>query len=441
MLLAGCSRVAEPTVTMDSEPILEATVAITEEIESEEHWVTANGDSGSGGVALSADGRFVAFVSNASNLIAGDTNRCTSSWANPNADHPGSCRDVFLRDLDEGMTRRIGVGLDQEPPDGESWAPAMTPDGMIIAFRSAATNLVDGYAEACAAREFPDHCHGIFVADQRSGEIELIFVLSDNGGIGFSDEVEISPDGRFVLFDALGETSPLPGLQLEGRYVQLLHDRETGETRAADPDSRRALDLDLLAGEVSADRRWRVLATRESLDPGDTRRCENVQFGIRNCADLYLEDGNTGNARRIALGIDGAEPDGDHHAPSISADGRFVTFASESHNLLPELVRLCSDDPSQAACLQHIYLLDLETGEIQLVSCNREGRPAGGPSVSPRISADGSRIVFASFAPDLVPGDSLIGSDPMQLSNRDVFVYDRRSERVDVLSVAVEPSP
>ena len=72
------------------------------------------GDGGSSEPALSADGRYVAFGSDASNLVAGDTN---------------GVRDVFVRDLQAGVTRRVSTGTGGRPANGESFFPSVSADG------------------------------------------------------------------------------------------------------------------------------------------------------------------------------------------------------------------------------------------------------------------------------------------------------------------------
>ncbi len=79
--------------------------------------------------AISADGRYVAFYSDASNLVAGDTN---------------GARDVFVRDLQTGETTRVSVSSSGAEANGDSFAPALSADGRYVAFSSAGTNLVDG---------------------------------------------------------------------------------------------------------------------------------------------------------------------------------------------------------------------------------------------------------------------------------------------------------
>ena len=114
------------------------------------------------------------FTSNATNLVPDDTNVCQSQWANTLSGRPGSCADVFLRDIEAETTRRISVGPSGEQANGESWGGVKTPDGLYVAFRSRADNLAPGFAEACSKREFPDWCHGIFLFNAQTAKLESV---------------------------------------------------------------------------------------------------------------------------------------------------------------------------------------------------------------------------------------------------------------------------
>jgi Tol biopolymer transport system component len=440
LAVVGCTKLTTPSAIpsatstgtpSSAPPPTISGPALTKEPDQVGARVPADGDSGSSGIAVSADGRYLAFASTATNLVDDDTNLCDDGGSGI----PGSCSDIFLHDVTIGRTRRISVGHAGEQANGPSWEPAISADGRFVAFRSSASSLDGKFAGACAQREYPDNCHGIFVVDTSTGALDLVHVLSDNGGIGFNEELEISPDGRYLVFDALGEHMPLPGHPQDDNFALLTADRLSGEMRIAEDEDRRRFQLDERANRVTKDG-LRILESEEALVPDDTRLCDHVQRGTHNCADIYLQDMGTGSAERIVMGFDGQEPDGDSYAPSISKDGRFVAFSSEASNLIPELAERCADEPQHPACRVQVYLLDRETGEIKLISRNRTGEPASGASVSPIIASDGSRVVFASFAPDIVAGDRVGEGDPDLDSNRDVFVYDRVTDSIGLVSFA-----
>src|SRR5437867_4406185 len=127
--------------------------------------------------ALSADGRFVAFVSFATNLVAGDTNGAT---------------DVFVHDRQAGTTERVSVASGGSQSNGSNVGSALSADGRFVAFQSAATNLV------------ADDTNGatdVFVHDRQTGTTERMSVASDGSqGNGFNAGPALSADGRFVAF-------------------------------------------------------------------------------------------------------------------------------------------------------------------------------------------------------------------------------------------------
>lgn len=131
--------------------------------------------------SLSADGRYVVFESNATNLVPDDTN---------------SRRDIFLYDRELDQIERIDVAADGTQGDGSSEKPTVSADGRFVAFDSASMNLVS---------QTLDGTSNIFVKDRATGEVELISrstagVVAD----AFCEEATMSADGRFVSFDCPG---------------------------------------------------------------------------------------------------------------------------------------------------------------------------------------------------------------------------------------------
>jgi Tol biopolymer transport system component len=140
-----------------------------------------NGDSGAAWddvAAISADGRFVAFFSEASNLVAGDTN---------------GVHDVFVHDRDTGVTTRVSVGTGGTEGNGRAHAiPAISADGGHVAFTSEATNLVAGDTNDAT---------DIFVHDRDTGSTTRVSVGTDGTeGNGYSWIPSLSADGTSVAF-------------------------------------------------------------------------------------------------------------------------------------------------------------------------------------------------------------------------------------------------
>lgn len=156
---------------------------------------------GSYSPAVSSDGRFVAFHSNATNLTPGDTN------AQP---------DVFVRDRQAGETERVNVDSTGAQAVAGGFEPAISSDGRFVAFSSGAANLVAGDTNALS---------DIFVRDRQGGVTARVSV--GNGGVqgvgGHAQSAAISPDGRFVTFDS-GANNLVPG-DTNGAPDIFVHDR------------------------------------------------------------------------------------------------------------------------------------------------------------------------------------------------------------------------
>ena len=119
--------------------------------------MSTTGESGndfSFGSSISANGRFVAFSSIASNLVEGDTN---------------GTEDIFVRDLVTGITERVNISPSGEQANGDSSAPSVSADGRYVAFASFATNLVDNDTNGQG---------DVFVHDRSTGEVERISISS-----------------------------------------------------------------------------------------------------------------------------------------------------------------------------------------------------------------------------------------------------------------------
>jgi Tol biopolymer transport system component len=137
--------------------------------------------------AISADGRLVAFASDATNLVPGDTNSVT---------------DLFVRDLGSGSTSRVSVAADGSEGDGASFIAALDDAGRHLAFASHATNLVAGDANAVS---------DVFVRDLGTGTTVRVSVAPDGtGGDRTSLGPTLSGDGRVVAFFS-DATNLVPG--------------------------------------------------------------------------------------------------------------------------------------------------------------------------------------------------------------------------------------
>jgi len=253
-------------------------------------------------LSISGDGQVVAFQTMASNLVPGDTN----GWS-----------DIFVRDRLHGTTERVSVDSNGAQAAGPSLDCSVSFDGRYVAFMSYAPNLV------------PNDTNGVsdvLVRDRLLGTTELVSVDS-NGvqGNGNSRYPSISPDGRFVAFASYSDNL-VPG-DTNGICDIFLHDRQTGSTVLVSV-STGGVQGDGISNTPSVSANGRYVAFEslaDNLVPNDTN----------NAADVFVRDLVAGTTARADVSTGGAQADyGTFTAPMISANGRYVVFCSASTTLV-----------------------------------------------------------------------------------------------------------
>jgi len=348
------------------------------------------GNGWSGGASISADGRFVAFYSWASNLVPGDTN---------------GVPDIFIRDRLTARTERVSVSSAGEQGNGRPGGASISADGRFVAFVSDASNLAPGDTNAWA---------DVFVRERLTDRTERVSVSSSGAqGNSHSGSVSISADGRFVAFDSRA-TNLVPG-DTNGRDDVFVRDRLTGRTERVSVSSAGEQGNSVsYAPSISADGRFVAFASRASnLAPGDTNGYD----------DVFVRDRLTGTTERISVSSAGAQGNYESWWPCISADGRFVAFHSPASNLAPGDTNGCYD----------IFVRDRLTGTTERVSVSSSGAQGDGDSCAPSISADGRFVGFVSSASNLVPGDTN--------GMCDTFVRDRLGYGGGPGTVPISPYP
>jgi len=334
--------------------------------------------------SISADGRFVAFWSVASNLITRDTNW---SW------------DVFVHDRQLGTTKLVSVDSGGVQGDFHSYAPVLSADGRCVAFQSAAANLVAGDTNLY---------WDVFVRDLQLGITERVSVDSFGAEAdASSDSAALSADGRFVAF-----SSPATNLvagDTNGVADLFVHDRQLGTTERVSVDSAGAqADSASYAPSISADGRFVAFwSDASNLVAGDT----NAFF------DIFVRDLQTGTTERVSVDSAGSEANSESAEPSLSADGRFVAFVSDASNLVAGDTNLAID----------IFVRDRLLGTTERVSVDSAGAQGNSDCNLPSISSDGRFVAFETGASNLCAGDTNV--------RMDVFVRDRQlgtTERVSV---------
>jgi Tol biopolymer transport system component len=342
-----------------------------------------NGDSFDG--SISADGRYVAFASKASNLVAGDTN---------------GKQDIFVQDRQTGQTTRVSVASDGAQGNGDSGQPVISADGRFVAFYSSASNLVPGDTNGV---------EDVFVHDRLTGQTTRVSVASDGAqGNGPSWGPSISGDGRFVAFESRA-SNLVPGDTNDTTDV-FVHDRLTGQTMRVSvaSDGREGNSYSWLA-RISADGRFVVFTSDASnLVPGDTN----------GTWDVFVHDRQTGQTTMVSVAPDGTPGNGRSIGVSISGDGRFVAFMSEASNLVAGDTNGTWD----------VFVRDRLTGQTTRVSVASDGTQGNASSSGGALSGDGRFVVFSSIASNLTPGDTN--------GAMDVFVHDRQTGQTTMVTVA-----
>ena len=350
------------------------------------------GNAFSGYPAISADGRFVSFSSDATNLVSGDTNLAP---------------DIFVHDRQTGSTERMSVDGAGSQANGSSYEPAIGADGRFVAFSSMASNLVAG--DTNGTRD-------VFVHDRQTGATERVNV--DSAGSEANAAAffpAISGDGRFVAFSsdagnlAPGDTNPASDV--------FVRDRQTGTTERASVNS--AVDGAVgasYAPAVSSDGRFVAFTSAASnLVPADAN----------GTTDIFVRDRQAGTTERASLNSAGSEGNGASDESAVSSDGRFVTFRSLSSNLVAGDTNSVDD----------VFLHDRQTGTTGRMSVDSAGAQGNATSRVPAVSGDGRFVAFRSLASNLVAADTNGAID--------VFVHDSQTGitvRVSVDSAGSEGS-
>jgi Tol biopolymer transport system component len=383
---------------------------------------------------ISRDGNYVLFMSQATNLVAGQR------------DLAGSY-DVFLYDRRAGTNTLVSRSRDSrvETASGISLASGLSADGGIAAFTSLATNLVP--------QQDSNGIYDVFTFDRRTGTVSLASrtAVRQGGQPGRTGNDSsffsaMSPDGDFIAFDSAA-TDLVPGVaDTNGTGDAFLFQRSTGkvtllsrtgggsgpagggELPSVSADgryatfldrNRRAVLLDRVSGRIveagpapappqskpglSDDGRWVLFSsTRADVIPGQDDR--------NNEADLFLFD-RVSRERRLVSHVQGSPLEAGERGVfngQLSADGRYAVFASLASDLLPGTLLF----------LTNVFLYGRRAGDVALVSRSflSPSRSSNGFAQEPVVSARGGFVAFASSAPDLVPGDFNGG-------NPDVFLY------------------
>ena len=279
--------------------------------------------SGAGGISISGNGRYVTFVSPASDIVDGDTNGET---------------DVFVRDRVTGTTQRVNIASDGTQANGNdnsvSIKARISTDGRYIVFNTPASNLV------------PNDTNGksdIFIHDRLNGTTTRVNLANDGAqSIGHDDWFELSSDGRYVVFGSF--------------------------------------DSNLVANDNNGTN------------------------------DIFVRDLVMGTTELVSIADDGSQANSFSAYPSISANGRYVSFNSMATNLV------AGGTPQALA----IFVRDRIANTTEMVDTPHDGSAANYFSFGhSAVSGDGRYVAFSSGASNLVAGDSNVNA------SWNTFIHDR----------------
>ena len=396
--------------------------------------------------SISRDGQRIAYLSNAANLIKGDTN------GNP---------DVFIYDVNTGHVDRANVSTSQQQANRPSEVPVLSGDGSKIAFLSTANTLVGGddlFSKDVFVRDLVTssttlesgisntsrdargipalsddgsvlvyqqsvtddaaNSWGVFISDRVAGTRERIQLKLDTNAvnIAFLNANGISGDGRFVTLAS--EVSRTPDDNLHDIFI---FDRNT---KTLEKPNLRTLAT-LANGSnydpvFDFDGRFMAFASDDSrLINGDSN----------NTSDIFVYDRVSRSVTRVSRSKDGSQSNQASSSPAISRDGRFVAFSSIANNLVP------GDNNS----LSDIFVVDRSTGDVERVSLASDLAEANGGSFSPSISGNGRYIAFESEANNLDAGPAVHRTPPGP-AHRQIYVFDRVTRAVKSISEFNQPS-
>lgn len=358
------------------------------------------GNGSSRNPSVSADGRFVAFASDADNLAPGDTNGYS---------------DVFVRDLLTGETTRVSRSSTGGETDENSIDPSISGDGRLVAYWSAATNVVD------------DDTNGkndVFVFDRSTGT--TVRASEGSGGVeadGGSTDPVISSNGRFVAFNS--KATNLVSDDTNGVADVFLHDLALRVTERVSVATY-FYEADRQSAEIAGENEGLIAISENGRYIAFQSFAQNLVTDDFNAVgDVFVRDrglGTTVRASVTAEGFDGDRESG-RWGLAISEDGRLVAFTSAATNLVP------GDEDA----VVDVFLRDLAAGTTTLLTSSPFGGGANGASRYPSFSADSRLVALTSEASNLVSDDAN--------GVADVFVYDRDASILRLASAATNGTP
>ena len=316
--------------------------------------------------SISADGRFVAFESAATNIDGPDGNNRI---------------DIFVRDRKKKKTWRVSeTSAGTEANGGNSTSPSISANGRYIAFQSSAVDLVGGDTNTES---------DVFVHDRKTKRTKRVSVRSNgNQADDGASSPSISADGRFVVFESTSDNL-VNGDNNSHRDIFVRNLRKKKTKRVSVRTNGNEASDDSRSASISADGRFVAF---------DSEAWDLVNGDTNDEIDVFVRDRLKRMTRRVSVRSNRAQSrNGPSVSPSISGSGRYVAFRSTATNL----VKGDSNGDSD------VFVHDRVARKTRRMSVRTNGGQAlGGGSYTPSISRDGRFVGFYSGANDLVPGDS-----------------------------------
>lgn len=337
------------------------------------------GNSGSGAPMVSADGRYLTFLSASSNLVEGT--------------QPMSSYSIFLAAIDGTAIERVSTGTGGVlAADGSSENPDISGNGRWVVFESNTSNWATGGSTSST---------DIFLKDRATGTLTRVSTsLTGQDGNADSEDAQISNDGRYVVFESAA--SNLTANDNNGRTDVFVWDRSNGSiTNLSDLMTGRDLANAVLNPDVAYDAGWGGVIVFETAK-------ELVDADNNNQTDIYAYNSSDGSFQLVSSKANGTGVALSSTDASVSGDGRFVVFTSFSDDLV------AGDNNGT----RDVFVKDLFTGEIALVSRSATGASGNGASDTGQISLGGDWIVFESSASNLAATDGNAGfTDVFRVAN------------------------
>lgn len=372
---------------------------------------------------ISDNGRYIAFISRGK--------------LTENSIH--DAESLFVFDRETGQIELVSVALDGNSSEGWAFNIALSSSGRYVGFHSHGGDMVKGDDELCDGGM--SNCADLFVYDRRSKKmIRIPLGIPTGEGGGYYPWVIFSPDERFFCsvndqcydLKTSEPVSPKPitdYLLSDGSALHFWnsHENDTEEVNPGMPLNGNEV---VNWGDISGGGTIVAFSSMATdLTDNPINQCEDARWseeGIRPCINIFVRSLETGETWLATVGKDGWSSNADTSWPKMSANGRFLTFHTAATNLTEDDFSRCNYYCS------NVYLQDLQTGEITLISREIDSHLPAGYSRNGDISGDGRFVTFSSGS------DNLVLDDTNEVD--DVFVYDRLTEEITRVSLPNAPA-